>query len=73
MFYLLSFCISQPSKGLATPKKSKQESKLVRPPIESPGGPNAVRSSSFAVMGYVVFSVQAVNKRVWSLNNVSKF
>ncbi|XP_050299798.1 anillin-like isoform X2 [Anthonomus grandis grandis] len=56
------------SKG-TTPKKNKQESRLVRPPKESPGGPQAVRSSSFALMGYVVFSVQAVSKKVWSLNN----
>ncbi|CAH1118405.1 unnamed protein product [Phaedon cochleariae] len=54
---------------LVTPKKSKQDSRMIMPIKESPGGPQAVRTSSFAVMGYVVFSVQAVNKRVWSLNN----
>lgn len=37
---------------------------------ESPAGPQAVRSPSFALMGYVIFSVQAVSKRVWSLINV---
>ncbi|XP_049817405.1 anillin isoform X2 [Aethina tumida] len=51
-----------------TPKK-KQDSRLQRPVKESPAGPQAVRSSSFALMGYVVFSVQAVSKRHWSLNN----
>ncbi|XP_066144957.1 anillin-like isoform X1 [Euwallacea fornicatus] len=59
----------KPLKGITTPKKSKQDSRLVRPPKESPAGPQAVRTSSFALMGYVVFSVQAVSKRVWSLNN----
>ncbi|KAJ8934598.1 hypothetical protein NQ314_013261 [Rhamnusium bicolor] len=54
---------------LVTPKKSKQESRMVMPIKESPAGPQAVRTSSFALMGYVVFAVQAVNKRVWSLNN----
>ncbi|KAJ8973922.1 hypothetical protein NQ317_001128 [Molorchus minor] len=54
---------------LTTPKKSKQESRMIMPIRESPAGPQAVRTSSFAVMGYVVFSVQAVNKRTWSLNN----
>ncbi|KAG5896653.1 hypothetical protein JTB14_021298 [Gonioctena quinquepunctata] len=54
---------------LVTPKKSKQESRMFMPIKESPAGPQAVRTSSFALMGYVVFSVQAVNKRVWSLNN----
>ncbi|CAG9831440.1 unnamed protein product [Diabrotica balteata] len=54
---------------LVTPKKSKQESRMVMPIKESPAGPQAVRTSSFAMMGYVVFSVQAVNKRIWNLNN----
>ncbi|XP_074040615.1 anillin, actin binding protein [Leptinotarsa decemlineata] len=54
---------------LVTPKKSKQESRMIMPIRESPAGPHAVRTSSFAVMGYIVFSVQAVNKKIWSLNN----
>ncbi|XP_076255761.1 anillin, actin binding protein isoform X2 [Rhynchophorus ferrugineus] len=57
------------SKNLVTPKKNKQDNRLVRPPKESPAGPNVVRSSTFALMGYVVFSVQALNKKTWSLNN----
>ncbi|ENN80649.1 hypothetical protein YQE_02936, partial [Dendroctonus ponderosae] len=57
------------SKGLVTPKKGKHDSRLLMPPKESPGGPQAVRTSSFALMGYVIFSIQAVSKRVWSLNN----
>ncbi|RZB39041.1 actin-binding protein anillin, partial [Asbolus verrucosus] len=52
-----------------TPKKSKQDSRLTRPVKESPAGPQAVRSPTFASMGYIVFSVQAVNKKQWSLNN----
>ncbi|CAH0551583.1 unnamed protein product [Brassicogethes aeneus] len=51
-----------------TPKKSKQD-RLQRPIKESPAGPQAVRSTSFSLMGYVVFSVQAVTKKHWSLNN----
>ncbi|KAJ8956078.1 hypothetical protein NQ318_016530 [Aromia moschata] len=54
---------------LTTPKKSKQESRMIMPIKESPAGPQAVRTSSFALMGYVVFSIRAVNKKVWSLNN----
>lgn len=54
---------------MTTPKKCKQDSRMVMPIKESPAGPQAVRTSSFAMMGYVVFSVQAVNKRVWNLNN----
>lgn len=44
---------------------------MIMPIKESPAGPQAVRTSSFALMGYIVFSVQAVNKKVFSLNNVS--
>lgn len=55
---------------LQTPKKVKTESRLVRPPRESPGGPQAVRSPTFALMGYVVFSIQAINRKNWTLNNV---
>ncbi|KAL3287438.1 hypothetical protein HHI36_001909 [Cryptolaemus montrouzieri] len=53
----------------ATPKKSKHDSVLSRPNKESPAGPQSVRSPSFALMGYVVFSIQQMNKKIWSLNN----
>ncbi|CAG9861041.1 unnamed protein product [Phyllotreta striolata] len=59
----------KPGSKSATPKKSKQESKMVMPLRESPAGPQAVRSSSFALMGYAAFPVHAVNKKVWNLNN----
>ncbi|XP_018566415.1 anillin-like isoform X2 [Anoplophora glabripennis] len=67
----IKYHISNKKSGtkLTTPKKSKQDSKMVMPIKESPAGPQAVRTSSFALMGYVVFSVQAVNKKVFSLNN----
>lgn len=61
----------QINNKLVTPKKSKHDSRMVMPLRESPAGPQAVRTSSFAMMGYVIFSVQAINKKVWSLNNVS--
>lgn len=51
-----------------TPKKNKQDSRMIRVPKESPAGPNAVRSPTFALMGYVVFSIQAINRTSWSLN-----
>lgn len=53
-----------------TPKKAKQDSRLYRPPKESPAGPTAVRSPTFALMGYVVFSIQALNRNHWTLNKV---
>ncbi|KAF2896612.1 hypothetical protein ILUMI_09555 [Ignelater luminosus] len=60
---------SKKSHNKLTPKKVKGESRLVRPPRESPGGPQAVRSPTFALMGYVVFSIQAINRKNWTLNN----
>lgn len=51
-----------------TPKK-KNDSKLIMPAVQSPAGPQAVRSPSFALVGYVVFSVQGINRKQWTLNN----
>nr|CAI5823619.1 unnamed protein product [Callosobruchus analis] len=66
----VKYHIQKKSNGkLVTPKKGKQESRMVMPVKESPAGPQAVRTSSFAMMGYMVFSVQAINKKVWTLNN----
>lgn len=59
----------KPSSKL-TPRKGKQESRLVKPPKESPAGPNAVRSPTFALMGFVVFSIQQISKKQWTLNKV---
>ncbi|XP_044739105.1 anillin-like isoform X2 [Chrysoperla carnea] len=61
------------SGKLLTPKKTKhssQDSKLVKPSIQSPAGPNAVRTSSFQLMGYIIFSIKEVNRTQWSLNKV---
>jgi actin-binding protein anillin len=66
----IKYHIKKPSTKL-TPKKSKQESRLIRPVQESPAGPHVVRSPTFALMGYVVFSMGAAKKKQWSLNNVS--
>ncbi|VEN58116.1 unnamed protein product [Callosobruchus maculatus] len=66
----VKYHIQKKSGGkLVTPKKGKQDSRMVMPVKESPAGPQAVRTSSFAMMGYMVFSVQALNKKVWTLNN----
>jgi actin-binding protein anillin len=64
----IKYHIKKPSTKL-TPKKSKQESRLIRPVQESPAGPHVVRSPTFALMGYVVFSMGAAKKKQWSLNN----
>lgn len=40
--------------------------------MESPGGPQVVRSSTFASVGFVVFDIQTMKHKNWTLNNVSK-
>lgn len=54
-----------------TPKKYKNDSKLIMPSVQSPAGPQAVRSPSFSLVGYVVFSLQGISRTQWTLNNVS--
>ncbi|GLV36450.1 scraps [Carabus blaptoides fortunei] len=66
----LKYHINTKKGGKMTPKKLlKQDSKLVMPSVQSPAGPQAVRSPSFALMGYVVFSLQGINRTHWTLNN----
>nr|XP_022910049.1 anillin isoform X1 [Onthophagus taurus] len=65
----VKYHINKKASNKLTPKKSKHDSRMVIPPKESPAGPQVVRSSTFALMGYVVFSIQTVNKTHFSLNN----
>ncbi|XP_031344694.1 anillin isoform X2 [Photinus pyralis] len=65
----VKYHINKKGGSKITPKKGKSESRLIRPPKESPGGPQAVRSPTFALMGYVVFSIQATKRKNWTLNN----
>ncbi|KRT82400.1 Pleckstrin homology domain containing protein [Oryctes borbonicus] len=64
----VKYHINKKGNNKSTPKKVKQESRMVLPPKESPAGPQVVRSSSFALMGYVIFSIQSISKTHWSLN-----
>jgi len=51
-----------------TPKKLlKQESRLLMPSIHSPAGPSAVRSPSFQMSGYVVFSLRELRRSHFTL------
>ncbi|KAG8201252.1 hypothetical protein JTE90_019890 [Oedothorax gibbosus] len=57
-------------KGTLTPKKKKGDAKLLFPGISSPGGPHAVRSPSFSVIGYTRFTIQNHNKKIFTLDKV---
>ncbi|XP_023708576.1 anillin isoform X2 [Cryptotermes secundus] len=55
-----------------TPKKLlKQESRMMRPSVESPAGPSAVRSPAFKMSGYMVFSLQELRRTQFILNKVA--
>ncbi|XP_034230299.1 LOW QUALITY PROTEIN: anillin-like [Thrips palmi] len=58
------------SKHRMTPKKQKQESHLLRPPVQSPAGPGAVRSPQFSLIGYVIFSLREIQRTSFTLNKV---
>ncbi|XP_035229899.1 anillin-like isoform X2 [Stegodyphus dumicola] len=58
------------SKIRLTPKGKKADGKLLLPAVSSPGGPNAVRSPSFGVIGYTRFTLQNCNKRSFTLDKV---
>ncbi|XP_059484946.1 anillin-like isoform X2 [Neocloeon triangulifer] len=53
-----------------TPKKQKNDSLLVMPVIQSPAGPNAVRSPSFSLAGFTVFSLRELSRTQFTLNKV---
>ncbi|XP_017779672.1 PREDICTED: actin-binding protein anillin-like isoform X2 [Nicrophorus vespilloides] len=65
----VKYHINKKGSNKMTPKKMK-DSRLVRPPKESPAGPQAIRTSTFALNGYVVFSINAINKLSWTLNKI---
>lgn len=55
-----------------TPKKllHKQDSKMTSIPVQSPGGPSAVRTSSFQLIGYTHINIQTLSRKTWVLEKV---
>ncbi|XP_033610135.1 anillin [Cryptotermes secundus] len=56
---------------LIAKKLLKQVSRMVRPSIESPAGPSAVRSPAFKMSGCVVFSLHELRRTQFILNKVA--
>jgi actin-binding protein anillin len=61
---------------IQTPNKKKfksrlQESNLVRPPIQSPAGPNAVRTPALVQYGYIIFSLREIKQKSWVINETA--
>lgn len=63
------------NKMLLTPKAKKTAhdlaNRLVMPPVQSPGGPNAVRTPGLVHYGFVIFSMKEVRRTNWTLNTVT--
>lgn len=58
-----------PKGKLLTPK-GKKTNCLVMPPVQSPAGPNAVRTPALIQYGFVIFSLKEIQRTTFSLNSV---
>lgn len=67
----IKYHIKSKKGGIKTPKGKKAESRLIMPPIQSPAGPNAVRTPSFVHYGFVIFSLREAQRTNWTLNQVT--
>ncbi|XP_050093361.1 anillin isoform X2 [Anopheles aquasalis] len=56
---------------LHTPKGMKSNSRLVMPPVQSPAGPQAVRSPSLTMYGFIIFSLKEIQRTSWTLNPIA--
>uniref|UniRef100_A0A182K179 PH domain-containing protein n=1 Tax=Anopheles christyi TaxID=43041 RepID=A0A182K179_9DIPT len=59
------------NKLLQTPKGLKSNSRLIMPPVQSPAGPQAVRSPSLTQYGFIIFSLKEIQRTSWTLNPIS--
>lgn len=53
------------------PTKGSKDSRLVMPPVQSPGGPGAVRTPALTHYGMVIFSLREIQRTNWTLHQVS--
>ncbi|XP_055620837.1 anillin-like isoform X2 [Toxorhynchites rutilus septentrionalis] len=59
------------SNKLHTPKGVKSNSRLIMPPVQSPAGPQAVRTPALVQYGFIIFSLKEIQRTNWTLNPVS--
>ncbi|XP_058832234.1 anillin isoform X2 [Topomyia yanbarensis] len=72
--HAIKYHIAKNKKGsskLHTPKGIKSNSRLIMPPVQSPAGPHAVRSSALVQYGFIIFSLKEIQRTMWTLNPVS--
>ncbi|XP_063587611.1 anillin-like isoform X4 [Penaeus indicus] len=60
------------SRMKLTPLKrlQKNDSRLASPSVQSPGGPFAVRSSSFQLVGFTHLNISTLTRNAWTLEKV---
>lgn len=64
--------MNKKSSKILTPKGKKGgENRLVMPPVQSPAGPNAVRTPALTQYGFVIFSLREIQRTHWTLNQTS--
>lgn len=56
--------------GIKTPKKKGSENRLVMPPVQSPAGPNVVRTPALVQYGFAIFSLREIQRTSWTLSQV---
>ncbi|XP_017476336.1 PREDICTED: actin-binding protein anillin-like [Rhagoletis zephyria] len=56
--------------GIKTPKKKGSENRLVMPPVQSPAGPNVVRTPALVQYGFAIFSLREIQRTSWTLTQV---
>lgn len=54
-----------------TNSRKHYESNLAFPPVQSPGGPNAVRTPVLVQYGYIIFSIREIKQKSWVINEVA--
>lgn len=60
------------TKKVKTPKSKKRNglNRLIMPPVQSPAGPNAVRTPNFIYFGSIVISLREIRRLNWTLSNM---
>ncbi|XP_017049249.1 anillin isoform X2 [Drosophila ficusphila] len=56
--------------GVKTPKKKGGENRLVMPPVQSPAGPQVVRTPQLVQYGFAIFSLREIQRTTWTLTQV---
>jgi actin-binding protein anillin len=62
---------SKANKMLTPKGKKGSDSRLFRPPVQSPAGPHAVRTPGLVQYGFIIFSLREIGRTSWTMNPVA--